>query len=124
MPNLSKLKEQMTEKLQAAKENEARRADKLNGLFQSEGYRYLQTIAAEIEAEYTCKPTDPNWQTFTTIGYAFGSLFSRVMKEARKGQQAAPRTSILEEIQNNARNSNSRRDNSDPGSPGPYFGGR
>lgn len=100
--------EKIAAKRDEAQRLESRALESLAGLCQTEGYRYLQVIAAEIEAGYRCKPTDPNWHVYTTIGYAFGTLFSKASQKAREVHDGATGPtngkSILAEIQN-ARNS-------------------
>lgn len=92
--------DKVTEKRQQMLDIEARGATVLAGLCQGEAYKYLQLIASQIEAEYKCKPTDPNWHVYSTIGYAYGTLFAKVAAEARKAKENPTSNSILAEIQN------------------------
>ncbi len=98
---------ELAEKRQQATDLNQRANAALLGLCQSESYKYIRGIASEIQAEFRCKPTDPNWTTFTTIGYAFEQLFSKMEQKARTAQQSEAPKSILAEIQQNARHSRS-----------------
>ena len=72
-------------------------------LVQTKGWLYAQHVANEIQKEYECKPTDPNWTTYTTIQYALNQLFGRVRQktqttESPEARKAAETASITERI--------------------------
>lgn len=89
---IGRLRAPVNEKLEERKAERAmvRRGadDELLCLVQGEGWGYAQLVAKEIAAEYKCKPTDPEWQTLTTIQYAFDELFTRINRRALVAAQA------------------------------------
>lgn len=72
------------------KQQAASVVDDLACIAQTKGWVYAQHVANGICEEFKCKPTDPEWQTYTTIQYAFRRLFDFV-----KLQQPASRTEPL-----------------------------
>jgi hypothetical protein len=95
-------------------------------LVQNKGWVYAQHVANQIQKEFECKPTDPNWNTFTTIQFALNQLFERVRVRARKATDTvAPGQSILAEIkERDASNRNSSGRNKPTGTPADAGSGR
>lgn len=97
-PQLAHVKERQAAERQISKE--------LAYLVGSEGWLYAQRVANQIQKEFDCKPTDPGWQTLTTIQYAFNQLFGRVKKRIEETAEPILGQSILAEIaEQNADNS-------------------
>lgn len=75
----------------------------LTCLVQTKGWIYAQHVANEIQKKFECLPTDPNWNTYTTIQYAFNQLFAQVRLKAQttkspEARRAEESTSITERI--------------------------
>lgn len=71
-------------------------------LVQTDGWKYAQRVALEIQQEFNCKPTDPNWQVLTTIQYAYNRLFDECRVRAKQAEsRVIPGQSILAEIKEN-----------------------
>ena len=80
-------------------------------LLQTKGWLYAQRVALEVQNEFRCKPTDPNWLVYTTIQYAFNQLFDQVKQRAKSVDESVKTgQSILAEIKEKNAGSNHRGD--------------
>jgi hypothetical protein len=52
-------------------------------LVSMKGYGYARSIANQIAKEFECKPTDPNWQVYTTVKWSIDKLFAQLEDIAR-----------------------------------------
>lgn len=92
-----------TQKLQleAVKALQADVSAQMRCLVSQKGYSYARNIARDLAKEFECKPTDPNWQVYTTIKWSLDKLFSRIEEVAKAEEPKEIR-------QPNARNGRNR----------------
>lgn len=76
-------------------------ATSLRCLVSMKGYGYARSIASQIAKEFECKPTDPNWQVYTTVKWSLDKLFLEIENIART-EQTTPKESMANA--NNRRN--------------------
>jgi len=82
-------------------------SSQLRCLVSLKGYGYARNVATQIAKEFECKPTDPNWQVYTTVKWSLDKLFIEIEKLASYDVAQTPKEVMADA--NNRRNTRRRK---------------